>query len=100
MTEPDDPFERAVAREQQLRERTEALRSRDGMMKLVIRLFAGLGVGWVLLVAAHWLVFPEPRWLAVLHTIVAVVVIAKSSAAWLFYRTMRKRDPEVYGGDI
>ena len=70
MTRNADPFDRAVAREERLRKRAGLFETRKGVMRLAATMGAALGAGWALVLAGHWLVFPEPRWLAVLHTVV------------------------------
>jgi len=92
MARPEkDPFERVVAHEQKLTRRYDSLTTRDGMMRLVTRFFASLAVLWALLLTAHWVFFPEPRWLAAGHTLVFALVVGYWAAATTFMSTVLKR---------
>lgn len=95
-----DPFERAVAREERLRRRAGLFETRKGVMRIAMLAAAILGAGWALLLAGHWLVFPEPRWVAVVHTVVFALVsgyfvlgYALSSA---FVRALERRRPDLF----
>ena len=104
MTEPDntptdDPFTRAVAREQAYRER----RSRGdliGFPTAIFRTFKWLAFGfvaaWGALLALHWAVFSDPRWLAVLHTMVYGVGLIYFATMLIAFIVMRKK-PAAFG---
>ncbi len=86
-----DPFERAVRREETMRSRAAAVVTRDGMMRLVIMYYLALAAGWALVVAGHWMLLREPRWLVVLHTVVFSVVVVLALCAAGFARTVMWR---------
>lgn len=91
MPEHEDAFDRAVAREQRSRRREEHLdRSWRQMRFVAMWCFAALA-GWAVVVAGHWVVLPEPRWLAAVHTLVLAVAALKASFAFLFTRNMYRR---------
>ncbi len=92
-----DPLERLARREAGFAEKRSALETRDGMMRLVLRFFAGIAVAWALLLAAHWTFFASPRWLVLLHSLVFALTTGYSLAAAMFYGLMRRRMPERFG---
>ena len=89
-----DPFERAVRREETMRTRAAAVMSRAGMMRLVMIYYGALGAGWALVLAGHWILFREPRWLVVLHTVVFALVVVLALGAMAFTRTVLWRRGE------
>ena len=97
MTQVTDPFERAVQRESRLRKRAAAWETRDGIMTIIPVFFGILGVLWAMVLTAHWVVFADPRWLAVLHTIVFALATIYWTMAYVFVRFMAKRRPDVFG---
>ncbi len=86
-----DPFDRAVEREGKLRERGAIFYSPRKQMTLIIRVFAALAVGWAALLAVHWLWLSDPRWLAVLHTMVFALTVGTWIAASAFVTWMQRR---------
>lgn len=95
----DDPFARAVAREQAYRER----RSRDsivGFPAVIFKTFRLVALGaiaaWAGLLVVHWRVLGEPRWLAVMHTMVFGIGCIYLAAVFVMFTVMRKK-PEVFG---
>lgn len=91
-----DPFERAVAREERLRERASVFDSPRRMMRLVFAWYGVLGAGWALLLAGHWALFADPRWLAVLHTVVFALVAGCALATAAFMTFLRRRAPHLF----
>ena len=94
-----DPFERALAREEAYRQR----RSRTdvfGFPSTLIQTFKWLAVGFALawggLLAVHWTVFSDPRWLAVLHTMVYGVMLIYFATMAIAFAVMRRK-PEAFG---
>lgn len=97
--EGDDPFNRALAREQAYRER----RSRSdvfGFPTEVFTTFRWVAVGFVLawggLLAVHWSVLGDPRWLAVLHTMVYGVGCLYFAAIAILFTVMKEK-PAAFG---
>ena len=88
----DDPFTRAIAREQAYRAR----RSRSGVSRLVFWFALAFVIGWGGLLSLHWTLLAEPRWLLVLHTIVFGITVLKISGAALF-ATMMGRSRGAFG---
>lgn len=95
----DDPFERALAREEAYRAR----RSRSdlfGFPTAIFRTFKWLAFGfaaaWGALLATHWLVFADPRWLAVLHTMVYGVGLIYFATMLIAFTVMQKK-PAAFG---
>lgn len=97
MSKSADPFERAVAREEKLRQRAAKFDSRAGLMRLVVAWFAAMIVGWLVVLAAHWIFLSDPRWLAVLHSIVFILVAGYWASAALFVTVFRRRRPDLFG---
>ena len=93
-------FERAVAREERLRKRASSFETRKGLMRIVMLWTAMLGAGWALLLAGHWLVFTDPRWAAVVHTVVFAVVGGYFVLGWFlstaFMRAIERRRPDMF----
>ena len=94
-----DPFERALAREEAYRER----RSRSDMFGFpteIFRTFKWLGAGaiaaWAGLLSAHWLFLRDPRWLAILHTMVFGVGLIYVGTLLVAFTIMRRK-PEAFG---
>lgn len=92
-----DPFERALAREEAYRQRRSR---RDLADFLPFRMFGLLGLGFVVawggLLTFHWQVFEEPRWLAVLHTMVYGVGLIYFTTIAIAFSVM-KRKPAAFG---
>ena len=98
-TDNGDPFERALAREEAYRHR----RSRTdvfGSSSVIFRTFKWLGVGfaaaWGVLLALHWAFLGEPRWLAVLHTMVYGVMLIYFATMAIAFTVMRRK-PQAFG---
>lgn len=94
-----DPFERALAREEAYRAR----RSRGdlfGFPTTIFRTFRWLALGfaaaWGGLLALHWSVFGDPRWLAVLHTMVYGIGLIYFATMFIAF-TVMKRKPAAFG---
>lgn len=96
MAKTDDPFERAVAREEQLRRRGAAFDSPSGFFDLAMRWLAVVGAGWALLLTLHWLVLRDPRWLVVAHTVVFALVVGYWSITLSFITFVRRRRPDLF----
>ncbi|MBW3536732.1 MAG: hypothetical protein KY395_03055 [Actinobacteria bacterium] len=99
VAEGDDPFNRALAREQAYRER----RSRSDMFGFPSALFGtfrwvaiGFVVAWGGLLAVHWSLLGDPRWLAVLHTMVYGVICLYFAAIAIMFTVIRKK-PAAFG---
>lgn len=95
----DDPFTRAVAREQAYRER----RSRSSIVGFPTAIFKtfrlvalGAIVAWAGLLAVHWRLLGEPRWLAVMHTMVFGIGCIYLAAVFVMFTVMRRK-PEAFG---
>ena len=97
MSASTDPFDRAVERERSLRQRAEDMESPSANIRMVVRWFALMALGWGLILACHWLLLSDPRWLAVLHTIVFAVAVGMCSFAALFATRMTKRREQLLG---
>lgn len=95
----DDPFERAVAREQKLRRRAESMDSRSGILRFVLVWFAAIIVGWAVLLGGHWILFPAPRWLVILHTVAFALVVGYWCTTAAFVTAMRRRRPDWFEFD-
>ena len=90
-----DPFERALARERaylERRSRSEVL-AFPGIIRWIALAFL---LAWGGLLALHWTVFGDPRWLAVLHTMVYGVMCLYVIAAILFVTFIGKK-PAAFG---
>lgn len=95
----NDPFERALAREEAYRAR----RSRGdllGFPSTIFRTFrwlaAGFAAAWGGLLTLHWVVFEDPRWLAVLHTMVYGVGLIYFTTMLVAF-TIMQRKPAAFG---
>lgn len=97
MTRQSDPFERAVSRAEKMRRRAAAFETRSGMMRMAIYCVGALGIGWAILLAAHWIVFPEPRWLTVLHSVVFSLVAGYHLVVLAFVGSLKRNRPELFG---
>lgn len=97
MTKDTDPFERAVERERRLRDRAAAFESPRAILGLAFWWFGALGLGWAAILTAHWLLFDEPRWLVILHTIVFALMVGYWSISMTFMAQMKKRRPDWFG---
>ena len=94
-----DPFERALAREEAYRAR----RSRSGLAGFPVEIFntfrwvaLGALLAWAGLLTAHWRLLGDPRWLAVLHTMVFGVGCIYLGAMLVLFTVMRKK-PQAFG---
>lgn len=88
----DDPFERAVRREGVIRQRMRGpTRDRADAMRFVAVWMLALATTWAAILAGHWLLFPEPRWLIVLHTVVFALMVAMGTIAYLAQRVMVRK---------
>lgn len=96
MTRPTDPFERAVSRAEKMRQRAASLETRSGIMRLAMYWLGALGIGWAILLALHWIVFPEPGWLAVLHSLVFALVAGYFLVALAFIGSMKRGRPDLF----
>ena len=94
MPHTTDPFERAVEREHRLRDRAAALESPHAILGLAFRWFAALGLGWAAVLTAHWLLFAEPRWLVILHTVAFALMAGYWGITLVFITQMKKRRPD------
>lgn len=94
MRQRPDPFDRAVRREETLRKRASALDTMPGFMRLAMWWYFGLGLAWAAVVAAHWLALPDPRWLAVLHTMVFTLAVVYALFSAAFIRSVQRRRPD------
>ena len=97
--EGTDPFQRAIAREEAYRAR----RSRASIVGFPVHLFRvfrlvalGAVLAWAGLLAVHWRFLGEPRWLAVMHTMVFGIGCIYLAAVSVLFTVMRKR-PETFG---
>ncbi len=97
MTRQRDPFERAVTRAERMHRRAALFETRSGIMRFALYLFGALGLGWTVLLAIHWVVFPQPRWLVVLHTMVLALVAGYYLIALGFIGLMKRRRPDLFG---
>jgi len=66
-------------------------------MKTAWRWLALLGVGWAAVLGAQWAVFPDPRWLAVGHSVVFALVTGYWLVGAAFLAQMKRRRPDVFG---
>ena len=98
MNQATDPFDRAVERESRLRRRAAAFESRGGLMRFFVWLGLALGGGWAALLAGHWAFLGDPRWLAVLHTVVFAVVTGYYLVATVAIVYMKRRRPDMFEG--
>ena len=94
MSEHADPFERAVAKEATMRRRAAILDSPMGVISLVSRMFLALAVAWAAILAGHWYLLAEPRWLAVLHTVAFALTLGYALIVGTFLRVLMKRRPD------
>jgi hypothetical protein len=97
MTSTDDPFERAVEREDRLRRRAADFDSPGGIARTALKIYVAMAIGWAVLLAGHWLLFADPRWLVVLHTVAYATVVGYwmfgvAAVAW-----MRRERPDLFG---
>ncbi len=97
MANEDDPFERVVAREVRQRRRMAMLDASASSMRAAVLVFGALTVGWAVVLAGHWLIFPEPHWLVVLHTIGFVLTVGFWGVTGAAYLLMRRTQPHIYG---
>lgn len=96
MTRQRDPFERAVVQAERMHRRAARFETRSGIMRVALYLFGALGVGWAVLLAMHWIVFPQPRWLVVLHTMAFALVVGYYLIAIGFFSLMKRRRPDLF----
>ena len=97
MSQAADPFERAVEREENLRQRAARFDSPAGVISLAVRWFLALGAGWAAILAGHWTLLGEPRWLVVLHTVVFALAVGYLLITYAAFVIMRKRRPDWFG---
>lgn len=92
-----DPFERALAREEAYRRRRgrEAF-SPSGVFSAFRWLALGFAAAWGGLLALHWTMFSDPRWLVVMHTMVYGVVLIYFVTMLIAFAVMQKR-PGAFG---
>lgn len=98
-TDKGDPFERALAREEayrQRRSRTDLFEFPTTIFKTFKWLAVGFAAAWGGLLALHWSVLGEPRWLAVLHTMIYGVALIYFATMAIAFTVMRKK-PEAFG---
>ena len=98
MRKRTDPFERAVARAEKLGRRAAAFQTRAGIMRFAMFCMGALGVGWFLILAVHWTVFPEPRWLVIAHSLGFALVVGYYLILLAFLGLMKRRRPDIFGG--
>ena len=97
MAASTDPFDRAVEHERALRKRAEEMESPSASLRMITRWFGVMSVAWATILAGHWLLLSDPRWLVVLHTVVFAVLVTMWSFAALFVTRMTKRREQVLG---
>ena len=95
----NDAFERAVEREQVLRDRAALFDSPVRLIRLVQRFEAAMLLGWGLILAAHWVFWSNPRWLVIAHTIVYALAVGYTIASTAFLAFVRCRRPDFFGED-
>jgi len=95
----DDAFDRAVQREQVLRDRAELFDSPVRFIRLVQRFEAALLLVWGLVLALHWVFWSNPRWLVTLHTIVFALAAVYALASTAFLAFVRRRRPDFFDED-
>lgn len=95
----NDPFERALAREEGYRRR----RSRASLLGFPSEIFntfrwvaLGAVLAWGGLLAVHWRFLGDPRWLAVLHTMVYGLGCIYVAAILALFIVMRRK-PAAFG---
>lgn len=97
MASSDDPFERAVERESRLRRRAAAFETTHGLVRMTTTIYGTLAAGWAIVLAGHWLLLDDPRWLAVLHTAAYAIVVGYWAFTIVTMSWMRRQHPEVFG---
>lgn len=100
MSREADPFERAVSRAEKMRQRAASFESRSGIMRLAMYWLGVLGAGWAILLAVHWLVFPDPLWLVVSHTIIFALVVGYYLVGLAFIGSMKRRRPDLFDAPL
>lgn len=98
MASTEDPFERAVERERRLRRRAAAFETTEGVMRMAIKVYGALACGWAVLLVAHWVLFADPRWLVVLHTVAFAIVVGYWLVTVAIWAWMRSQRPDLFGG--
>lgn len=91
--ESADPFERAVMRESRMRGWAEMMSTREGCVQYLTKWLLALGLGWSVLLAGHWLLLADPRWLVVAHTVGFALTASYSLACLVFLKKTLKRMP-------
>jgi hypothetical protein len=85
----DDPFERALKKEEELRRRSRPDTRR--MIQMASWAYSAFMLGWAALLVTHYRFWPEPDWLRVVHTVVFGLVSLYWIIAMVFSRVMLKR---------
>lgn len=85
----DDPFERALEKEQELRRRSRPDTRR--MLRIAGIAYLAFLLGWAGLLVTHYRLWPSPDWLRVTHTVVFGLVSLYWLIAMVFSRVMMKR---------
>lgn len=88
-----DPFERAMAREQAYRER----RGRNQFLfppPILRWIPIGVVAAWGVLLAIHWMFLQDPRWLAVLHTMVYGIGVIYAGVMFAAFIYMRRKSEQ------
>ena len=85
----DDPFERAVEKEQENRGRSRPDTRR--MLGVASLAYLAFLLGWAALLFTHYRYWPEPDWLRIVHTVVFGLVTFYWVVATVFSRVMLKR---------
>lgn len=67
------------------------------ILGLAVWWFAALGFGWAAVLTAHWVLFSEPRWLVILHTVVFALMVGYWCVTMTFITQMKKRSPDWFG---
>ena len=85
----DDPFERALEKEQELRRRSRP--DMKGMLRIAGMAHVAFLLGWTGLLLAHHKLWPSPDWLRVVHTVVFGLVVLYWLIAMVVGRVMMNR---------
>jgi hypothetical protein len=66
---------------------------------LAVRWYVATGVAWAAVLAAHWWLAPDPRWLAVAHTVAFAVVVLARSIGLVVLSWLARRRPDLFADD-